>query len=93
MIFQYLYVLNLIGREVAACHSILVAHQVKTLDIELVDGFALIEYLSVVFYLHTRHLADDICYRAVLFLLEARNRICDGVLVLYYSVGLDLDFL
>ena len=79
MMLQHLHVLHLVRRDVVAGHGILPAHQVEALNIEGIDGLALILDAAVGLHLQTGHLADDVSYGAVLRLLEAGHGIRQGV--------------
>ena len=75
MILQHLHFLHLVGRQVLAGQRILASHQIHSLDVELVDGFALILNGPAGLHLQPRHLADDIGDGPVLRLLEATHRV------------------
>lgn len=92
MVFEHLHTLHLVGRDVLVGHSILGSHEVDTLYIELVDGFALVFNLSVGFHLQSWHFRNHVCYAAVLRLLKPCHAIGECGACALCALRLDLHF-
>ena len=72
MVGQHLHVLHLRSTHVLAGHRVVAAHQVHPLDVEIVDGLALITDRAVLADLQSRHLGNHVGDRAVLLVAESR---------------------
>ena len=88
MMLQHLHILHFVRRDVVAGHGILPAHQVEPLDVESVDGFALILNAAVRLHLQSRHLGNDVGNGAVLGLLEVGYGISQRISPLGNAFGL-----
>ena len=70
VVSQYLHALHLDSLKILRYHAVFPSHEVHSLDVEFVYRLVHILYDAIGLYCHSGHVAYDIGYRAVLFLLE-----------------------
>ena len=93
MILQHLYAFDFLCGKILVGDAVLAPHEVKSFDVELVDGHALIADGTAFRDFQSRHLFDDIGDASVLPLFEGVDGVGEGVTHGSYLGSFDLYFL
>ena len=80
----HVLVLHTLSRQTVAT-----LQQVLPLDVELIDGRAVVGYLPILSHLYARHLFQHVTNRAVTIFGKSRHLIDQGIAPLSYLLGLD----